>query len=529
VLNQITKEPIARALVATLDGQFATMTDDRGQFEYRMPEQNLQAGTVAASRFSGSRGLFQARKPGYLSNPRNSAMERVTGKQSEVTIYLVPESLIVGHVTVPGSEGEVRINVELYRREMRDGREHWQPTGTFMTWSDGEFRFSGLSAGRYRLITHEQMDQDPLLFMQGTQSSGYPPVYYPNTTDFSLASPIMVTAGATAQVNLTVERREYYPVRIPVADSRMGMQMSLLVYPMGHRGPGWSLGYNPAEGAIEGMLPNGNYTIEADTRGQEQSTGIMNFSVTGGAFRGPALNLIPNSALSVNIREEFRAGQGNVDSGSAEGGDARINVRQQRSIHVILTRIEDFNPEGNIKSQTIEGRQGREITFPSVRPGRYGVSVTTGMGYAASIQSGGIDLLHQPLVVGLGGGNAPIEVTLRDDGAEVSGTLEGATNAEMNAGQSEGGLPARFVYFLPVGDSGGQYQMTVSGPDGMFKEQQLAPGYYLVLAFEQVEQNLTYTNEEEIHALESKGQIIRVEAGQKLNLKLRTVARSDAP
>ena len=38
--------------------------------------------------------------------------------KAETTIYLVPEALIVGRVTVPGSEGDVRIQCELYRREM---------------------------------------------------------------------------------------------------------------------------------------------------------------------------------------------------------------------------------------------------------------------------------------------------------------------------------------------------------------------------------------------------------------------------
>ena len=50
--------------------------------------------------------------------------------------------------------------------------------------------------------------------------------------------------------------------------------------------------------------------------------------------------------------------------------------------------------------------------------------VNTQLGYVAAVNSGGLDLLHNPLVVPLGGTSSPIETTLRDDGATVEGTIE---------------------------------------------------------------------------------------------------------
>ena len=40
VLNQVTKEPIARALVVTGDQEYATMTNDRGEFEFKTLERH---------------------------------------------------------------------------------------------------------------------------------------------------------------------------------------------------------------------------------------------------------------------------------------------------------------------------------------------------------------------------------------------------------------------------------------------------------------------------------------------------------
>src|SRR5438445_7050377 len=39
VLNRLTHEPISRALVYSTDQQYATLTDDRGHFEFKFPTQ----------------------------------------------------------------------------------------------------------------------------------------------------------------------------------------------------------------------------------------------------------------------------------------------------------------------------------------------------------------------------------------------------------------------------------------------------------------------------------------------------------
>jgi hypothetical protein len=184
VLNQITKEPIGRALVTMPEDQYATLTDDRGQFEFKFPLQEggaVSVGGTGATVTTSRRGMTHmllARKPGYLQSGRNGRLLTARLGQSGVTIYLVPEALIVGHVTVPGSEGDVRIECELIKREVRDGQEIWSPARTFTTWADGEFRFSELEAGTYKLITHEQMDRDSLPPVPGAQLFGYPPIYY---------------------------------------------------------------------------------------------------------------------------------------------------------------------------------------------------------------------------------------------------------------------------------------------------------------------------------------------------------------
>src|SRR5260370_15107866 len=232
VLNRITHEPISRALVFSSDQQYATLTDGRGHFEFKFPppepeptESLASTPDVGALRVRRVRILgnsqarvFQARKPGFLESAGNLSYGRATTNQSEVTIYLDPESLIVGYVNLPDSVGDLRIHLQLYRK----GNEHWESAGTFTTWADGEFRFSELAPGTYKLVTLEQLHRDPFTFTPGGQLFGFAPTFYPRASDLSSASTLHLAAGQTVQANISLTRREHYTVKLPVANAAAG-------------------------------------------------------------------------------------------------------------------------------------------------------------------------------------------------------------------------------------------------------------------------------------------------------------------
>ena len=119
VLNGITHEPIGGALVYSFDQQYAALTDDRGQFEFkippRMPEQKAEQDqtSMPEARMFQAQALgnypptaFLARKPGYLQSPNIVAGGYGAPNQSGITIYLYPESLINGRVSFPDSESD---------------------------------------------------------------------------------------------------------------------------------------------------------------------------------------------------------------------------------------------------------------------------------------------------------------------------------------------------------------------------------------------------------------------------------------
>ena len=533
VLNRLTHEPIGRALVFSPDQRHATLTDDRGHFEFKFPprvpeptedlatmtDPDMLRSTYRARQIrmlqNARPDTFLARKPGFLQNGSKPSSGGVAANQSEIVIYLDPESLIVGHVNLPGSEGDMRIRTDLYRREIREGQEHWELAHTFTTWADGEFRFSELTAGIYKLGTAEQLDRDPLSFVPGGQLFGFAPIFYPGATDFSVAGAIQLGAGATFQANLSPVRHAYYPVKIPIRNAAADQSISLRIYPLGHPGPGYSLGYDSAEQSIEGTLPDGNYTVEADARGgQSRFTGFLNFSVRGGPSEGPALTLIPNTSLNATVKEEFNSAQGASAVMNMAPVEGSFTPQRRVDVQVTLMPIGEFGSGEAAVSQPVENSQDNALVIPNVRPGRYRMHVVTGVGFAASIVSGGTDLLRQPLVVGLGGSSSPIEITLRDDGAEVDGKAEEATECH--------------VYFLPVAEGSGQFREANATQEGSFSLAQLPPGTYRVLAFDSPQNDLAYADAEAMRKLESKGQVLHVDAGQKEHLRLKIITGSDS-
>jgi hypothetical protein len=530
VLNRVTHEPIGRALVYSPDRQFATLTDDRGYFEFKLPPEpepkQESSGTVFGSslRFTqNSRPtIFFAKKPGYLSN-ENRPASYVSPAVSEITLYLVPESLIVGHVNISESEGEVRIRMELFRKEISAGKERWEQAGTFTTWADGEFRFSNLSGGTYKLISTEELDRDPLTFTPGGKLFGYPPAYYPSATDFAGALPLQLAAGATLQADITVTRRAYYNVKIPVANAPAGQQpINVEVYPLGHPGPGYSLGYNPSEQQIQGMLPDGNYSLKVEMFGPSTMTGILNFSVHGAALEGPPVNLIPDASVVVKVNEEFSSDQTNIQQGLTDPA----GTKRQIGVQVNLTPIDEFNSRDTLAAEQDQEAQDSSLIIRNVRPGQYRVQASSGLGYAASIQSNGKDLLHEPLNVGMGGSVSPIEITLRNDAAELTITPEPG----QSAGDQKGRGDARqlYVYLLPI--EGGQVQLS-----GMFMNeqstsmsQQLRPGSYRVLVFDQQQEGLDYADKETLKKFESRGQVVELSANHKQQIRANIIREDDS-
>ncbi len=539
VVNSVTHEPIGRALVYSADNRFATMTDSEGHFEFTLAKtdnDNTNDGSGAANKLSYRRanifGLM-ARKPGFIE--RRIAQTLQSGSAGkDLVISLTPESFVIGRVLLSNAEASDPIQLELYRRQVVEGRAHWVLAGSTSTKSSGEFRFAELPAGSYKLLTRELMDRDPLASDPKEQVYGYPPVYFPNATDFAAGQTIQLAAGQIFQADISLVRHAYYPVKVVVANSPSTPGISIVVSVQGHRGPGYALGYNHREQMIEGLLPNGNYTLEASSFGPNAASGVLNISVKSAAVEGAHMTLVPNGSMGVNVKEEFTS--------TEESNTSRVFVfngrgNAQRAAPYLNLHLEAVDDFGQERSAWMRPRSAEDdsLVIEGVQPGRYWVRTNSSRGFVASITAGTTDLRRQPLIVGLGGSSSPIEVTMRDAGAEVDGTIEGVASS-LNGGATSldvDGLPVSpdspHVYFVPLADSSGEFRDVWVNGEGKFGPQQLPPGTYLALAFDRPQPDLEYGNAEAMRAYEDKAQLIRLTAGQKEHLHLQLISTNEKP
>jgi hypothetical protein len=544
VVNSITHEPIARALVVSADARFATMTDDLGRFEFTFLKAERARPDVSASSDGNLVGVplnganrpyaLSARKPGFLEENSANTYLALAPNAKELKLSLVPEAVISGQVSQSTSEAPDSIQLQLFSRDVQDGRAHWISAGTAQSKSNGEFRFAGLHAGTYKLLTRELLDRDPFSFDPRGQAYGYPPVYYQDAADFDSATTIRISAGQSVQANVSLVRQPYYNVKVAVANAPPGVGLNVNVYSQGRNGPGYSLGYSPATQTIEGMLPNGTYTVEASNYGRASSLGLLTLQVKGAAVEGARMSLVPGGLVPVNVKEEFTDSEPQSTTAFSNGKRTFTVRGPRRYLNVNLESADEFSAGRNVFLRPPKGPEDDSLVIDEVPPGRYWVHVQSSRGYAASARSGTTDLSHEPLVVGTGGATAPIEITMRDDFATIDGNVDGIAapvstsgtlqpDWEMARSLPPGAGPPAHLYCIPLPDGSGEATEIGVAPDGSFASQPLPPGEYRLLAFDRTQPQLEYRNPEAMKVYDNKGPAVRVSGGQKEHVTLHLI------
>ena len=524
VINSVTKAPIPRALVYTLDNRLAMLSDSEGHFEFTVPKEiaGVSGGGVAfftgGHEYHGCSSWLQARKPGYLDCIDSQASDR------ELTVALVPEAIIHGRVSVSGSEPLSGTEVQLFCREVMDGLPRWVPRNTVRTNSVGEFRFAELPAGECKLLTHERTDDDPVANVPGRMYA-YPPVFYPAAADFASAETIRLAAGQSVEADLVAARQPYYQVNIPVSNSDISSGLNVTV--RSQAGPGYALGYSPVRKRIEGSLPNGNYVVEATSYGPNVSAGMVNLKVDGSSAEGPAMTLVPGGVITLDVKEHFTDPTFPA-TGSWHVGNRTITLHGRRAyLQAQLEPADEPESKRGASLRPPTGPNDESMVLENVLPGRYWLRLNTGRGYIASASMGDVDMLRQPLVV-TAGASAPIEIELRDDTAEIEGTVTGMAPPSSVA-DSQGPSRRVFVYCVPLPDSIGQLVSLGGSENGQFDYAMFAPGAYRILAFPSPHEHLPYRDAEAMKAYDSKGTVVHLSSGQKVSVQVPLINDNDVP
>jgi hypothetical protein len=269
------------------------------------------------------------------------------------------------------------------------------------------------------------------------------------------------------------------------------------------------LGYNPGARTVEGLLPNGSYSLDVISYDPQPGSGSLTFSVRNAPVENASLLLVPGGSIPVNIRQDFTAAT-NADSSRSA---SRPSINRSPPV-VTLVPADEFSPLPGASLHT-RFRGTVATTLENVLPGRYWVRTENFEVYPSAITSDGVDLLTNPLVVAPGGSSSPIDITLRDDLAQINGTVDLVSDTPAP--------PSTTVYCIPYPEPIGHLTQAAveAGPGQLtFQCPNLPPTSYLVLAFDRPQPELEYHNPEAMRAYESRGTVIRIEGNQKESVRV---------
>ena len=512
VVDAVSGEPIRKALVQLNIAPIRTaFTDDGGRFQFE--------GVLP-----GSFGLT-AQKPGYFSEQelsRNGMPQLEVGANaSPAVVKLVPEALIYGKVTTSDGTPLEHVTVTLTHGAIRDGLRHWDNQGSTNTDEDGHYRFANLRPGTYYVGAGPYTPQpENLLAVDEIPKSGYRGVYYPGAIDRASASPVQLSAGQQSEADFSLSEVPVYRV----------------------------------SGIVTGYAPNQGVGLQVlDQSGVQVPVGV-DFSSENGRFdvRGlPAGNYVlkaisqlpPNENVRAEVRLSLSQDLHNLHVGLApaitipvvvtrdsQGSGGRIRTSSSQSFltgPLVSMRLIASGPTATDAFASVEGQPGQQnLIFRNIDPGRYSVRIDPNWPwYVASAEYGQTNLLTDDLVVTAGAPPQELRITLRNDSAELSGTVhvpDGMTAPVTVIAIPQGAAKAspRITSFLPPPDR----RRAATADD--FGLGMLAPGEYLVFAFDHID-DVEYSNPEVLQNYSSQAARITLSPNQRAKVALELIRTGD--
>ena len=540
VRNALTGEPLARALVRVEgDANTGALTDGDGHFELTVPP--------------GPQSI-RLQKPGFrdrpyasedagleLDGPGHSVM--VSEDMPELDFKLTPSCVISGRIELSNGDPAQGMTVNLLKQVIHSGRAVWVQVSNTRTNGDGSYRFAGLPAGSYIVYTQPSLESEPAVTAvasgqkNGVTRFGFPAAFYPDSRDFSGAGRIQLTDGqqATASMLLTLEPFQSVEAvgvlpGAPNAALPPGIRATIFDA-SGHLLP-YMPQYDDATHSIQANLPDGNYTMlmqgAVPTRlringqgdvsvrmreGPAQYAGMMAFTVAGHPIAGLRIPLGPPHPAPVLLRY-LHTGVAAATPRPAGSDDSNASITLQ-------AEQADGLPVPDLGgSQIPVGDDSFDLSVPW--PGTYWFTVNIPQKNlcADSLKGGGANLAREPLVLSSMASSAPMELTLRDDCAQLSLTLP-----EGLAQFAPGEEAFYTVYVVPDFDTVQDIPPLAVHPSSgaTLTVDGLTPGNYHVYAFTS-SVRLEYRNRAVLAALPTPGQAVTLAPGGTGNLVLEVPA-----
>jgi carboxypeptidase family protein len=499
VVNSLTGEPLRGALVQIyFNGQSSMLTGPDGKFQF----EGLPAG----------QSTITVRKPGFFSDDDFQPSERgqhmaTTGPNiSPVVLKLIPEGVIYGRITEEDGEPLEGLPVELLVQHLQNGRKAWEQRPGALTDEDGNFRIAELPPGNYVLSAGPS--RNPVAFpakLSQPGAQGIPLVYYPVGSELAAAALISITPGKKAEINLTLSPQPFYRVSGTISGYAPSQQVVLQL----RNSAGIPLAYNSRFDSASGTfrilwVPAGVYKLQADAPDAQGHALTAAVPLTVNAdLSGVHLILLPTVTIPIEMHVI-----------TSRTGAERFWEQENYfpgSVQLVARNAGLF--ELRYGSQQVGEKGASSLELQNIAPGTYSVEVNpNGPLYVQSAMSGTSNLLESDLSIAPGSSPQPLEITLRDDVASLTGNV-----SVDNQPQS-----ATILAFSEHTSTPPRIQPT--DPAGGFQLPFLPPGTYKLLAVDHPDR-LEYANPEALKKYLSKAREVTLSPDQsaKIDLELTKV------
>lgn len=481
VVNSITGEPVPFALV---------------QFPGIKPLRAMLTGADGSFEFANVPALLEinARKPGFLGTGVSQEGEmgsttEISSAGEPVTLALVPEAVIAGHVTDARGEPMEGVRIKVYHSRIVQGRRSWQGVAEDSTDDEGAFRAAELEAGQYYIAVYTDYTRAQFLNVLSPKSPrrGYRAIlYYPdNRSDIST---LEISPGQHIDVPIALSEEPVFQVSGRVAGDTAEQEMKINV--VNDRGDEFVSDTTiESDGAftIRGLAA-GTYTISSGFVKSVTERWLAEATIhVAGDVKGLQLRPFQTTSIPINLTTEFT----NRD----------VGWRGRFNLQALVWPVDERNAAGKPKPQLTY--DGNSLVLVNLTPGTYSVQFTSPFGYVASAKCGSTDLLRENLVIPAGAALPPIEVVLRND----IGTLTGSTQG------------VDWTTVVVASDIPNAPPQTSQVPGQSTFSLALAPGSYKVYAFS-FRKEVEYTNPAVLEHYASKAAQVTVTAGGTTNIKI---------
>lgn len=478
----------------------ADTTDEQGRFLF----EELPAGTYM---ITVQRQGFLAQA--YGARPGSNSGGSVTLASGEdkrgVQITMVPQSVISGRIT--DQDGDpVTTPVVAMRVNYLRGRRTLTPAGTATSDDQGNYRLTRLSSGKYYIAAGDArgnaQDRNNVRPARKGAEVANLMTYYPGVVESAAAAPVQIAPGVDMQgIDIRMRRSNVFDIRGNItgvgADSGK-VNLTLVAKDGAAFGQSRQVQAQP-NGTFElRRVAPGDYVLQAASGGNRPNGNDPRTQVRGAVARldlrvgdsnieGVRLELRPTGEVlgSIKFEPASNAVQGfpQPTPAALPNGPAGAPGSGGRNFNVTLTDVESVSPSAVAARPKEDG----SLQFMNVRPGKYAVAVG-GLpqgSYVKSIRLGGQDVTYTPIDF-TGGANGFIEIVVSGNGAGVTGTIRSSKGDA---------IPYAMVTIWPKDRNArplGNGIVTVNADaSGTFRFSGLAPGEYLIAAWEEVEQGFT--------------------------------------